>query len=73
MEREAPVENMQDLPRAFNRQSVWKRIAIVSAAPIANLLLAIFLYWILFMAGVVGMEAYIEVRSGKIARLRKPV
>ena len=26
----------QDLPREFNRQSVWKRIAIVAAGPIAN-------------------------------------
>lgn len=55
-EHEAPVEDTLDLPRAFNRQSVWKRIAIVSAGPIANLLLAIFLYWILFMHGVMGMK-----------------
>ncbi|MCB5187438.1 RIP metalloprotease RseP [Methylobacillus caricis] len=45
-----------DLPRAFNRQSVWKRIAIVSAGPAANLLLAIFLYWVLFMHGVAGIK-----------------
>ena len=30
-----------DLPRAFNRQTVWKRIAIVLAGPVANLLLAV--------------------------------
>ncbi|MFJ5445273.1 RIP metalloprotease RseP [Methylobacillus methanolivorans] len=48
-----------DLARAFNRQSVWKRIAIVSAGPAANLLLAIFLYWILFMQGVPGMKPII--------------
>ena len=45
-----------ELQRAFNRQNVWKRIAIVSAGPIANLLLAIFLYWLLFMQGVTGMR-----------------
>ncbi len=45
-----------ELQRAFNRQSVWKRIAIVSAGPIANLLLAILLYWLLFMQGVTGMR-----------------
>lgn len=45
-----------ELARAFNRQNVWKRIAIVSAGPIANLLLAIFLYWLLFMQGVTGMR-----------------
>ncbi len=33
-----------DLPRAFNRQHVAKRIAIVVAGPLANLLLAILLY-----------------------------
>ncbi len=48
-----------DLKRAFNRQSVWKRIAIVSAGPIANLLLAILLYWLLFMLGVTGTRPII--------------
>ncbi len=45
-----------DLVRAFNRQSVAKRIAIVLAGPAANLLLAIVLYWWLFMTGVAGMK-----------------
>ena len=45
-----------ELNRAFNRQSVAKRIAIVLAGPVANLLLAIGLYWILFTMGVVGMK-----------------
>ncbi|MCH9848413.1 MAG: RIP metalloprotease RseP [Betaproteobacteria bacterium] len=44
-----------DLTRAFNRQSVYKRIAIVIAGPMANLLLAILIYWVLFMQGVTGM------------------
>jgi len=48
-----------ELQRAFNRQHVLKRIAIVSAGPIANLLLAIFLYWLLFMQGVTGMRPVI--------------
>jgi len=50
-EREGPVPPA-DLPRAFNRQSVWRRIAIVSAGPVANFLLAIALYWLLFVVGV---------------------
>jgi len=67
-EHEAPVEDALDLPRAFNRQSVWKRIAIVSAGPIANLLLAIFLYWILFMHGVMGMKPVLgEITQGSPA------
>jgi regulator of sigma E protease len=50
-----------DLQRAFNRQGVWKRIAIVSAGPVANLLLAIVLYWGLFILGVTGMRPIIGV------------
>ena len=42
-EREAPVPP-HELDRAFNRQSLAKRTAIVAAGPIANLLLAILLY-----------------------------
>ena len=45
-----------DLKRAFNRQSIAKRIAIVMAGPIANLLLAVGLYWILFCIGVTGIK-----------------
>jgi regulator of sigma E protease len=41
-----------DLARAFNRQSVAKRIAIVLAGPAANFLLAIGVYWGLNIVGV---------------------
>ncbi len=54
-EREGPVAP-HELARAFNRQNVWKRIAIVVAGPLANLLLAIALYWGLFMHGVPGVR-----------------
>src|SRR3954464_12194783 len=50
-EREGEVAP-EDLPYAFNRKSVGKRFAIVAAGPIANFLLAIALYWGLFMNGV---------------------
>jgi regulator of sigma E protease len=50
-EREGEVQP-QELGRAFNRQSVWRRYAIVIAGPLANFLLAILLYWLLFMHGV---------------------
>ncbi|SDW18497.1 RIP metalloprotease RseP [Nitrosomonas communis] len=46
----------QELPRAFNRQPVIKRFAIVAAGPIANFLLAILLYWLLFISGVSGLK-----------------
>ena len=59
---ENPVPQSEaDLKRAFNRQSVWKRIAIVLAGPVANLLLAIVLYWGLFMLGVTGMRPIVGV------------
>ncbi|GGY96859.1 RIP metalloprotease RseP [Pseudoduganella plicata] len=41
-----------DLRREFTRQSVWKRIAIVAAGPLANFLLAILLYAGLYMHGI---------------------
>ena len=50
-EREGEVAP-QELGRAFNRQSVWRRFAVVVAGPIANFLFAILLYWLLFMHGV---------------------
>ncbi|MDE0926163.1 MAG: RIP metalloprotease RseP [Methylophilaceae bacterium] len=57
-----------DLARAFNRQSVYKRIAIVLAGPVANLLLAILIYWFLFMQGVTGMRPMIgQVEPNSIA------
>ena len=55
-EREAPVASA-DLARAFNRQSVWRRIAIVAAGPIANLLLAVLLFTATYVAGIPGQRA----------------
>jgi regulator of sigma E protease len=55
-EREGEVA-AADLPRAFNRQSVWRRIAIVAAGPLANLLLAVVLFSGAYVAGVPGQRA----------------
>ncbi len=55
-EREGVVAEA-DLARAFNRQSVWKRMAIVVAGPLANLLLAILLFAGTYVAGVPGQRA----------------
>lgn len=57
-EREGAVAP-EDLPRAFNRQSVWRRIAIVVAGPVANFILAVALYWALFVSGVPGIKPMI--------------
>jgi regulator of sigma E protease len=50
-EREGEVAP-QELDRAFNRQGVRRRFAVVIAGPLANFLFAILLYWLLFMHGV---------------------
>jgi len=50
-EREAPVA-ASELPRAFNRQSVWRRFVIVAAGPIFNFLFAIAVYAGLYMHGL---------------------
>jgi len=42
--------------RAFNSQPVSRRFAIVAAGPVANFLLAILLYWLLFILGVSGVK-----------------
>ena len=47
-EREAEVpEALRS--QAFNRQSVGKRMAIVAAGPLINLLFAVLLFWLLFL------------------------
>ncbi|HKA39655.1 MAG TPA: RIP metalloprotease RseP [Burkholderiales bacterium] len=58
-EREGEVAPA-DLPRAFNRQPVWRRIAIVAAGPAANFLLAIALYWALFLHGIPGLKPVVS-------------
>lgn len=66
-EREGPVAQ-QELHRAFNRQSLGRRTAIVAAGPAFNFLLAILAYWLVFVAGVPGVKPMIgEVRPGTIA------
>ncbi len=66
-EREAPVPDDQ-LGQAFNRKTVWQRIAIVSAGPLANFLLAIVAYWALFVVGTTTVAPVIgSVESGSPA------
>lgn len=45
-----------ELPRAFNHKPVLQRMAIVVAGPISNLLLAIAIYFVLFLHGVPGVK-----------------
>ena len=59
-EREGNVDS-EELDRAFNRKSVWARIAIVLAGPLANLILAVFLYWLVFIVGITGVAPIVGV------------
>lgn len=45
-----------ELHRAFNRQSLAKRAAVVVAGPLFNFLFAILAYWMMFVAGVPGLR-----------------
>jgi regulator of sigma E protease len=54
-EREGEVA-AHELPRAFNRKPPLQRMAIVVAGPVANLLLAVILYWALFIHGIPGLK-----------------
>ena len=60
-EREGNVAE-QDLPYAFNRQSPLKRIAIVAAGPLINLLFAVLLFWVLFLPE----QEQLNTRIGKV-------
>ena len=60
-EREESVAE-EDLPYAFNRQHPWKRIAIVAAGPLINLIFAILLFWVLFLPS----QEQLNTRVGKV-------
>ncbi|MHB1060982.1 MAG: RIP metalloprotease RseP [Thiobacillus sp.] len=57
-EREGEVP-AAEAHRSFNRATVWRRIGIVSAGPIANFLLAIVFYWALFLNGLPAIKPMI--------------
>ncbi|NOT17278.1 MAG: RIP metalloprotease RseP [Sulfuriferula sp.] len=65
-EREAPVAE-HELARAFNRQTVWARMLIVVAGPVANLLLAILLYWGVYLHGVPALKPILAEPSAQTA------
>ena len=65
-EREAEVpagERMQ----AFNNKSVWQRIAVVAAGPLANLVLCVALLWAMFVIGRQDYSATLGHGSGMAA------
>ncbi|MFT6038006.1 MAG: regulator of sigma E protease [Candidatus Azotimanducaceae bacterium] len=68
-EREGFVPDDQ-LHLAFNRKPVLQRIAIVAAGPIANFLLAIVAYWMLFVVGVTGIVPVLDTPAAESAAAR---
>lgn len=58
----------QETHRAFNRQSLGKRFAIVFAGPFFNFIFAVLAYWLMFMLGVTGVKPVIgDVDPGSVA------
>lgn len=57
-EREGDVD-ASEAHRAFNRAPVLRRILIVAAGPMANFLLAILVFWALFMHGIPAIKPII--------------
>ncbi|WP_421313251.1 sigma E protease regulator RseP [Aeromonas sp. 603404] len=52
---------------AFNHKSVWARMAIVAAGPMANFVFALFALWLMFVIGVPAVKPVIgEVRPASI-------
>jgi regulator of sigma E protease len=62
-EREGEVED-HDLDQAFNRKSVWARIAIVIAGPAFNLLFTLLAFWMMFLVGMPESRPVIGEVSG---------
>ena len=68
-EREGEVDEAEP-NQAFNRKPVMQRIAVVAAGPLANFLLAIFAYWMIFVSGETGVAPIIgEVEVGSVAEV----
>ncbi len=68
-ESDAGEISESDAAREFTRQSVWKRIAIVAAGPLANFLLAIALFAALYSYGIPEPVSQVRVNDGGLAEI----
>lgn len=62
-EGEVPEE---ELDRAFNRQSIIKRMAVVLAGPLFNFIFAVIAFWVVYMFGISGLKpvvGYVKAES----------
>jgi len=62
-EREGEVAP-EELPWAFNRKPVGRRIAIVAAGPVFNLVFAVFAFWLMFLLGIPEVRPIVGQTSG---------
>ncbi len=67
-ENEDPDIPEDQAHRAFNRQALWRRTAVVLAGPAFNFLFAFVAYWFVFMAGIDGVKPVVgAVADGSLA------
>ncbi len=66
-ESDDPVDaDQQD--QAFSAKTVGQRVAVVAAGPLANFLLAVVLFWCLYMVGVSGLKPIVgQIQSDSLA------
>jgi regulator of sigma E protease len=66
-ERDSPVA-LAEQHRAFNRQPIPARIAVLAAGPLLNFLFAVVAYWLMFVIGVPGSRPVLgEITPDSIA------
>lgn len=66
LDNDIPIDEVHDAE--FTGKSVWSRIFVFAAGPLANLLLAILVYWGMFLGGERGIAPVIAtVQEGSIA------
>src|SRR5690606_15544862 len=66
-ERESPVAEAER-GQAFNTKTVWQRMAVVVAGPLANFLLAVAAFWVVYLLGVQGVAPVVgSVVEGSVA------
>lgn len=66
-ERDCAV-TLAERDRAFNRQPVGVRIAVLAAGPLFNLAFAVLAYWAMFLIGVPGMKPVVgEITADSVA------
>lgn len=58
----------EDEHLSFSHKTVWQRMAIVVAGPVANLLLAVVIYFLVFLGGTSGIAPIVgDIEAGSVA------